>query len=90
VMDFPQLIYYIAFTLSLFTMLTVLGMMILRFREGKPAGYRAWGYPVTPILFLITTAAVAIFFVQDKPTESFYGLSTAAVGFIFYFFSKRK
>jgi len=90
VMDFPQLIYYIAFTLSLFTMLTVLGMMILRFREGKPAGYRAWGYPVTPILFLITTAAVAIFFVQDKPTESLYGLSTAAVGFIFYFFSKRK
>jgi len=89
VMDFPQLIYYIAFTLSLFTMLTVLGMIILRFREGKPEGYRAWGYPVTPILFLITTGAVALFFVQDKPTESLYGLSTAAVGFVFYFLSKR-
>jgi APA family basic amino acid/polyamine antiporter len=89
-MDFPQLIYYIAFTLSLFTMLTVLGMMILRFREGKPAGYSAWGYPVTPILFLVTTGAVAIFFVQDKPTESLYGLSTAAVGYIFYLLSKKK
>ena len=90
VMDFPQLIYYIAFTLSLFTMLTVLGMMILRFREGKPNGYRAWGYPVTPVLFLLTTGAVAMFFVKDKPTESLYGLSTAAVGFVFYFLSKRK
>lgn len=90
VMDFPQLIYYIAFTLSLFTMLTVLGMMILRFREGKPDGYRAWGYPVTPILFLLTTGAVAMFFVNDKPTESLYGLSTAAVGFVFYLLSKRK
>jgi len=90
VMDFPQLIYYIAFTLSLFTMLTVLGMMILRFREGKPDGYRAWGYPVTPVLFLLTTGAVAMFFIKDKPTESLYGLSTAAVGFVFYLFSKRK
>jgi APA family basic amino acid/polyamine antiporter len=90
VMDFPQLIYYIAFTLSLFTMFTVLGMMILRFREGKPEGYKAWGYPVTPILFLITTGAVALFFIQDKPTESLYGLSTAAIGFLFYFLSKRQ
>lgn len=89
-MDFPQLIYYIAFTLSLFTMLTVLGMMILRIREGKPKGYSAWGYPVTPILFLVTTGAVAIFFVQDKPTESLYGLSTAAVGYVFYLLSKKK
>jgi APA family basic amino acid/polyamine antiporter len=89
-MDFPQLIYYIEFTLSLFTMLTVLGMMILRFLEGKPDGYRAWGYPVTPVLFLLTTGAVAMFFVHDKPTESLYGLSTAAVGFVFYLLSKRK
>jgi hypothetical protein len=35
---------------------------------------------------LVTTGAVAIFFVQDKPTESLYGLSTAAVGFVFYLF----
>ncbi len=89
-MDFPQLIYYIAFTLSLFTMLTVLGMMILRWREGKPQGYSAWGYPITPILFILTTGAVAIFFVQDKPTESLYGLSTAAVGYAFYLLSKKK
>lgn len=89
-MDFPQLIYFIAFTLSLFTMLTVLGMMILRWREGKPQGYSAWGYPITPILFIVTTGAVAIFFVQDKPTESLYGLSTAAVGYVFYLLSKKK
>lgn len=88
-MDFPQLIYFIAFTLSLFTMLTVLGMMLLRIKQGKPEGYRAWGYPITPIVFLITTAAVAIFFVKDKPTESLYGLSTAAIGFLFYLWSRR-
>jgi APA family basic amino acid/polyamine antiporter len=45
---------------------------------------------VTPVLFLLTTGAVAMFFVKDKPTESLYGLSTAAVGFVFYLLSKRK
>jgi len=88
VMDFPQLIYYIAFTLSLFTMLTVLGMIILRIKEGKPEGYRAWGYPVTPILFLVTTFLVAMFFIQDKTEESLYGLSTLVAGAMLYFFSK--
>ncbi len=88
VMDFPQLIYYIAFTLSLFTMLTVLGMIILRIKEGKPEGYKAWGYPVTPILFLVTTFLVAMFFIQDKTEESLYGLSTLVAGAMLYFFSK--
>lgn len=90
VMDFPQLIYYIAFTLSLFTMIAVSGMIVLRFKQGKPQGYRAWGYPITPIVFIVTTGAVAVFFIQDKPIESIYGLSTAVLGFIFYLFSKPK
>ncbi len=88
VMNFPQLIYYIAFTLSLFTMITVLGMIVLRIQQGKPQGYRAWGYPITPIVFIVTTGAVAVFFIQKNPLESMYGLSTAVLGFIFYLFSK--
>lgn len=87
-MDFPQLIYYIAFTLSLFTMLTVLGMVWLRIKEGKPSGYRALGYPVTPLLFLSATFLVAMFFIDQRPTESVYGLSTIAIGAVFYVLSK--
>ncbi len=87
-MDFPQLIYYIAFTLSLFTMFTVLGMVWLRIKEGKPSGYRALGYPVTPILFLAATFLVAMFFIDQKPTESLYGLSTIVLGLLFYGLSR--
>jgi len=87
-MDFPQLIYYIAFTLSLFTMLTVFGMVWLRIKEGKPTGYKALGYPVTPLIFLAATFLVAMFFIDQKPTESVYGLSTIGLGLVFYGVSK--
>jgi len=87
-MDFPQLIYYIAFTLSLFTMLTVFGMVWLRIKEGKPSGYRALGYPLTPLIFLAATFLVAMFFINQKPTESLYGLSTIVLGLVFYGLSK--
>jgi APA family basic amino acid/polyamine antiporter len=87
-MDFESLIYYVAFTLSLFTLLTVLGLFILRFKEGKPEGYRAWGYPITPLIFLIMTASVCVFFIQMKPFESLMGFATGIVGLVFWYLSR--
>lgn len=88
-MDFESLIYYVAFTLSLFTLITVIGMLKLRFTHGKPEGYSAWGYPFTPILFIVTTASVCIFFIGEKPIESILGVSTALIGLIFWFLKSR-
>jgi len=88
VMDFESLIYYVAFTLSLFTLLTVLGLFILRIRDGKPVGYRAWGYPITPLIFLIMTASVCVFFIQMKPFESLMGFATGIVGLVFWYMSR--
>lgn len=88
VMDFESLIYYVAFTLSLFTVLTVLGLFVLRFKSGKPEGYKAWGYPLTPLIFLIMTASVCVFFIQMKPFESLMGLATGLVGLVFWFMSR--
>ncbi|MBW1868434.1 MAG: amino acid permease, partial [Deltaproteobacteria bacterium] len=45
---FDKLLLYIGFTLSLFAMLTVLGMMVLRIREPDLVRkYKTFGYPVT-------------------------------------------
>ncbi len=87
-MDFESLIYYVAFTLSLFTLLTVLGMIKMRFTHGKPDTYRAFGYPVTPIIFIVMTSTVAWFFMNDKTTESLMGLGTALFGLLMWKFSK--
>jgi APA family basic amino acid/polyamine antiporter len=90
-MNFESLIYYVAFTLSLFTLLTVFGLFVLRYKQGKPSGYKAWGYPLTPIVFVVMTSGVAYYFIKDRPIESVLGLSTSVLGLIFYFlFASKK
>lgn len=85
--NFDSLIYYIAFTLSFFTVLTVAGMMVLRYRHGKPEGYKAWGYPVSPVVFILATLGIGFYFIQSNPVESMYGLATALLGLVLYYFS---
>jgi APA family basic amino acid/polyamine antiporter len=88
--NFESLTFYIAFTLSMFTVLTVAGMFVLRYRYGKPQGYKAFGYPITPILFIATTTGVALFFMYEHMQESLAGLLTITIGLIMYFFSDYK
>jgi APA family basic amino acid/polyamine antiporter len=64
--------------------------MVLRSRQGKPEGYRAWGYPVTPVLFIITTLLIAVYFGFTHPKESLSGLATALLGALLYFISDTK
>lgn len=51
--SFESLLIYTGFLLSLSAMLTVIALIVLRQRIGPPSrGYRTWGYPITPILFI--------------------------------------
>ncbi len=89
-LSFESLIYYVAFTLSIFTLLTVIGMMKLRITNGKPTTYKAWGYPITPLIFIIITTLVAWYFIIEHPKESIIGVITSLLGLLLYFFSKTK
>ena len=88
--DFQAVLVYAGFVLNLFTFLTVLGVFVLRWREpGLPRPYRAWGYPLTPLIFLALSAWTLVFIVRDKPTESLYGLATVACGLLVYWLARR-
>jgi APA family basic amino acid/polyamine antiporter len=83
--SFDKLLLYIGFTLSLFTMLTVLGMMVLRLKQAdviRP--YKAFGYPVTPILFILMNLWIIIFSIKGNPLVTLYGAATIAIGILFY------
>ena len=83
--DFSAVMVYAGFVLNLFTFLTVLGVFILRWREpGLPRPYRAWGYPLTPLLFLGLSAWTLRFILLDKQVESRYGLLTLLGGLLVY------
>ncbi|TGE14812.1 APC family permease [Hymenobacter elongatus] len=87
---FEQVLLYAGFILSLLTFLTVLGLFVLRLRRPtllRP--YRAWGYPLTPLLFLALSGWTLVFILRDKPLESLYGLATLAAGAIVYFIGRR-
>jgi APA family basic amino acid/polyamine antiporter len=80
---------YTQFSLLLSSFLTVLGLIVLRFREPNlERPYKVWGYPVTPILFLAITLWMMISVVLEKPKESLLGLITVIAGLIIFFFSR--
>ena len=88
--SFQGVLVYAGFVLNLFTFLTVLGLFVLRFRQPDlPRPYRAWGYPITPLIFLGLSGWTLAFILRDKPMESIYGLATLAVGALVYFLTTR-
>jgi APA family basic amino acid/polyamine antiporter len=82
---FEQVLVYAGFVLNLFTFLTVLGLFVLRWRQPnllRP--YRAWGYPVTPLLFLALNGWTLVYLLRDKFQESTLGLLTVLLGLVVY------
>lgn len=88
--SFGRLLLYIGVTLSLFAMLTVVGMMVLRAKGRSPnTPYRTFGYPVTPLLFILFNLWMIVFCIMDNPMVALYSAGTIAVGVgVFFCFDK--
>ncbi len=91
-LSFDKLLLYIGFTLSLFSLLTVLGLVILRLEKKAPiAAYKTFGYPVTPAIFIAGNLWIVCFSLFSKPVTSIFGLITIGLGVLVYFcFSREK
>ncbi|PTY00046.1 amino acid permease [Verrucomicrobia bacterium LW23] len=80
---------YIQFTLTVSATLTVAGLFVLRLREPDlPRPYRAWGYPITPLFFIITSVYMMVVMLQNKPVESMAGFATLLSGLVVYYGSQ--
>ncbi len=83
--QFEKVLTFVGFSLSLFTFLTVSCIFILRSKKNSiNTGYKTWGYPITPIIFLLLNGFTLFFVFKHKPTESLLGLLNVFVGFIIY------
>lgn len=88
---FEAVITYLGFTLAVCTFMAVLGVFVLRRRfpsVNRP--YQTWGYPVTPIVFLVITTWMLVYLLWFRPVESLAGLGTIVVGLVVYFLSAQK
>ena len=88
--EFQQLLIYTQFILALCSAATVAGVFWLRRREPDlPRPYRTWGYPFTPLLFLLITLLTVVFTLIQNPVESLVGLATVLLGLPIYLASPR-
>ena len=83
--SFEGVLEFIQFSLTLSSFLAVLGVIVLRYTQPdlvRP--YRAWGYPVTPVLFLAVTLFMLVYLLMERPLQSLGGLAVLLVGLAVY------
>lgn len=89
--SYDKLLLYIGFTLSLAALLTVAGMMLLRGRQTLDGNvYKTFGYPFTPLLFILGNLWIIYFSVKSRPIPALSGLGTIAAGLFVYCLFKRR
>jgi APA family basic amino acid/polyamine antiporter len=83
--SFEAVLDFIQFSLTFCSFLTVLGVIVLRYRQPDlPRPYKAWGYPVTPFLFLAVTLFVLVHLAAGRPLQSFASFCTMLAGLLLY------
>jgi len=88
---FEQLVAFSGVVMVFFSALTVAAVYVIRRRNGgiRPA-YSAWGYPLTPLIFLVASAWILIATFRSMPWESLAGFGVVASGIPFFFWWKKK
>jgi APA family basic amino acid/polyamine antiporter len=88
--SYARLITYAILTGWIFYALTVAAVPILRMREpGRDRPYRMWGYPVTPLLFVITAVAFVLRTMVSEPGSSAIGILLICSGIPVFAYWKR-
>src|SRR6266571_8732928 len=88
--SFELVLVYIQFSLLLCSLLTVVGVIVLRSTQpALPRPYRVWAYPLPPLVFAAVTIWMMIYLLRSNTTESLAGLATMLVGFALYFCARK-
>jgi basic amino acid/polyamine antiporter, APA family len=82
---FEDLFSLFIFSGWIFYALQTAAVIPLRWREpGLPRPYRTWGYPVTPVIFVIGAVALTVNLWIQRPVRSSIGLGLILFGLVFY------
>ena len=81
--NLASLFSYIGFTLGVSAAATVAGLVALRMREGAER-VPIPGYPLIPLVFVLSTLCAAGFMVARQPAQAGLGLATALIGIPLY------
>jgi len=83
---YSDLLDYVIFAVLLFFALTIFALFLLRAkRPDIPRPYKAWGYPVVPALYILTTTFIMVILLIFKPSYTFPGLVIVLLGIPVYY-----
>ena len=74
----------VVYTEWIFFGLMAAGLFLLRQRPSYAPAYRAWGYPVLPLVFIVSTAVIVFNQLAADPIESATGLLIVLAGLPIY------
>ena len=83
--SFEAVLDFIQFALLFCSFFVVLGVIKLRITHPDlPRPYRAWGYPVTPVVFLLVTGFMMYYLLTHRPLQSALGTLVMISGLLIY------
>jgi APA family basic amino acid/polyamine antiporter len=84
--SYGDLLDMVAFVVVLFYALTIIGIFVLRKkRPDIERPYKAFGYPVLPIIYIIMAITFCVFLIKMKPNYAGIGLAIVLVGIPLYY-----
>jgi len=87
---YSNLLDYVIFAVLLFFTLTIIALFILRTkRPDIPRPYKAFGYPVIPVIYILTTSFIMVILLIYKPNYTFPGLILVVLGIPVYYIWKK-
>ena len=88
---FEQLFTFAMFAGILFWVLAAAAIFTLRKkRPDLPRPYKAWGYPVVPLIFIVALSGILVNTLVRRPVESLAGVALMVAGIPVYYLWKKK
>lgn len=85
--SFQQIMTLLGFSLSLFTILTVAGVFVLRRRQSPSAEGSTWRCrSFVPALFILLEGGMALYVFRERPLLSLVGVCIVSAGYVLYVF----
>jgi APA family basic amino acid/polyamine antiporter len=89
--SYGQLLDYIIFAVLVFYILTIVGLFVLRrTRPDAVRPYKAVGYPVLPIIYIVMALFIDVVLLRYKPQYTWPGLIVVLLGIPVYFAWSRR
>ena len=82
---------YVIFAVLIFYVLTIGGIFVLRRkRPNAERPYRAWGYPVVPVLYILAAVIIMLILILYQTQDTWPGLVIVLLGVPVYWFWSRR